>query len=188
MFRTLGHSARHPSIHNYINTANRNNKTQNANATVSQDFLEDLIRQMTDSLQTEYQDWMQQDAAAAAGGAPSKTSYDARAFLHFADARLKQVFAMSNYYMLSFAPASASSTVSSSSLALSLSSSTPTATTTTTKAEKSRQVRILPKLVETHLLTPHFTTQYILHPTSLYPILEDFDDSHGRKDVKLLYQ
>ena len=46
-----------------------------------------------------------------------------------------------------------------------------------------RPNRLLTSLVEMYLLTPHFTPQLILHPTNLYPILDDEEF----KDTQILF-
>ncbi len=83
-------------------------------------------------------------------------SYNARQVLRHMDARLKQVYAMTFYYLLS-------------------SSSTNYYNDNKKTDNKNQQNnnKILTSLVEQHLITPHYTTDYILHPTHLYPILDD---------------
>lgn len=119
----------------------------------NQDFLNDLMQQVTVYLQKESQNRM---SDAIVNDTPSKTSYDAKSVVHHVDYRLKQLLNMTNYYQLG-----KESNISSS----------------------RRPNRILTTLVEKYLLTPHFTSQLILHPANLFPIL----DNEDLRDIKILF-
>jgi cullin-4 len=120
-------------------------------------FLDDLVEAMTDYLKNESQ---QRLSDAIALDPPAKTAYDAISLIHHVDKRLKQALAMTNYYHL------VQETSSSKYLSPSRGPN-----------------RLLTSLVEMHLLTPHFTPQLILHPSNLYPIL----DNEELNDTKILF-
>jgi hypothetical protein len=128
-----------------------------AKTSTNNEFLNDLVEAMTDYLKKESQQRM---SDAIALDTPAKTSYDAKSLIHHVDKRLKQVLAMTNYYHLVKDSSSAKYSVPS-----------------------RRPNRLLTSLVEMYLLTPHFTPQLILHPTNLYPILDDEE----LKDTQILF-
>ena len=150
------------SIFRALSHVSNHNHDKNANA--SKDLLRDLVQEMTAYFQQESQTWMSDVNMSTS--VPSKTSYNACSLLHHIDDRMKQVAGMTTYYHL------AADTLSDRSISA---------------LQRKRQNRLLVHLVEEFLLTPHFTPQLILHPTNLYPIL-DQEQTSNQKDTQLLFQ
>jgi cullin-4 len=132
---------------------------------VHRDFLHDLVRHMTQYFKMESESWMSADTSSMVG-MPSKTSYDASGLLHHIDRRIRQMKSMTSYYYL------VADKIPGGIVSLS---------------QRRRRAQYLVQLVEEFLLTPHFTSKYLLHPFNLYPIL-DQEEYSVRKDAKLLYQ
>jgi Cullin, a subunit of E3 ubiquitin ligase len=133
---------------------------------VHRDFLHDLVKEMTQYFKKESDSWMSEDTHALERMPPSKTSYDASGLLHHIDRRIRQMKSMTSYYYL-------------------VADSAPGGIVSLPK--RRRRAQYLIQLVEEFLLTPHFTSKYLLHPFNLYPIL-DQEEHSLRKDAKLLYQ
>ena len=130
---------------------------------VNKGLLHDLVHEMTLYFQKESMRWMS-PSDSNSSSAPSKTSYDCCSLLHHIDNRIKQVNGMTAYYHLASDAGDIAMPAS----------------------HRKRQNRILTHLVEEFLLTPHFTPQLILHPSNLYPILDQEQDSQNQ-DAKLLF-
>ena len=122
---------------------------------VTDQFISLVTKSITTFFQQECQDLIKDEC------------YNARQVLRHMDARLKQVHAMTFYYLLS------SSTNHYNDIKK-----------TNNKNQQSNN-KILTSLVEKHLITPHYTADYILHPTHLYPILDD--GYNILPDVRRLY-
>jgi len=165
IFRNLGYAAR-----DSINTTDTSTSQPSMNALGG--FTCQLINEMTKFFSSESLQWIQ---SASISCDPTKTSYDARALLQHINARLKQVYSMTQYYLLS------------SSLPFSFTCASHDSSLSIIHGI-SRQNRVLTSLVEKHLLSPHFTSEYIFHPSNLYPILDQSSKDSNLKDVKLLYQ
>jgi len=189
IFRTLGHSV--PT-----DTTSKDG-TQLLSTNVTEDFLQHLVNSATYYFINESKKWMQDEEST--GSCPTKTSYDARALLHHLNARLEEVQEMTAYYLLSSSFGNSGRNTTNNN---SRSEIGHHASSTTTRTDRSPnyyhhpQNRILTALVETHLLTPHFSPNHILHPTNLYPILhnEQQEEVAGitskpkSSDIKLLFQ
>ena len=140
----------------------------NANTNINKNLLEDLVQEIIAYFQKESLQLVSDSGSNSS--APSKTSYDASFIIQHIANRRNQVNGMTIYYHL------ANDTVADS----------PT-TDMLSHPLRKRQNRILVHLVEKFLLTPHFTTQLLLHPSNLYPILDNEEDSNN-KDAKHLYE
>mmetsp|Transcript_14845 Transcript_14845/g.27907 ORF Transcript_14845/g.27907 Transcript_14845/m.27907 type:complete len:1056 (-) Transcript_14845:334-3501(-) len=136
---------------------------------VHRDFLHDLVKQLTQYFKKESDSWMSAESRSMESMPPSKTSYDASGLLHHIERRIRQMKSMTRYYYLvsdrAVVPGGGNVSL----------------------AQKRRRAQCLVQLVEEFLLTPHFTSRYLLHPFNLYPIL-DQEEHSLRKDAKLLFQ
>eukprot|EP00979_Chaetoceros_neogracilis_P012101 scaffold3111_cov263-Chaetoceros_neogracile.AAC.8 len=150
------------SIFRALSHVSNHNLEKNDN--VRKDLLRDLVKEMTAYFQNESQTWMSD--AEITTTLPSKTSYNACLLLHHIDDRMKQVASMTSYYHLAV-DTSSDRIISA--------------------LQRKSQNRLLIHLVEEFLLTPHFTPQLLLHPTNLYPIL-DQKEEFNHKDAQLLFQ
>ena len=163
-------------------TSVRGNSSAHSGATsidqkmdVMDDFLHGLVNAMKLYLTKESQSFMSMDDSTPTMSLlPMDSSYDTRSILRHIDSRLKQVNGITTYYKLSALSSSSSTSPNESMIKVS-------------SGVMTQSSKVLSHLVETYLLTPHFSIKYILHPMNLYPILND--DSNGPPDdVKLLFQ
>ena len=150
--------------------------TNNGKTDVMDEFLQDLETTMVSYFTKESQSFMKKNASLEHVDplTPVKTSYDTRFILHHVDARLKQVHSMSAYYNLSSSNASSSK------------DHVNNVMRDVSEIFKHHK-KELSYLVESNLFSPHFTTDYILHPLNLHHILDE-QNQESLSDVKLLFQ
>eukprot|EP00559_Dactyliosolen_fragilissimus_P003262 CAMPEP_0184872658 /NCGR_PEP_ID=MMETSP0580-20130426/41416_1 /TAXON_ID=1118495 /ORGANISM="Dactyliosolen fragilissimus" /LENGTH=913 /DNA_ID=CAMNT_0027375489 /DNA_START=568 /DNA_END=3309 /DNA_ORIENTATION=- len=160
------------------------------------DFLRELVAMTIEYFTKESRSWMDTSSTASSSSAQaaSKMGYDVRAFLLRVKDRIDRVKAITNYHLLPNAidnhhnghhpyrqPPCDNQNV------LSPSISHPSF---------PKRENLLANIVDTYLLAPHFTDRHILHPASLYPLLDgdgiirypNDSSTDGLEDVRLLFQ
>ncbi len=196
IFRSFSHVSIHqtnavPTKASSIDTSKKGSASTQFD--IMEDFLSDLISAMTTFFNKESQSYMallnDPSSTLSTATTPNKAKYDARAIIHHVNSRLKQMKSMTSYYSLSTTNLTSSLLNDSK---MNYQSSSPAgkkhyykSNNSTTRSKHDNH--ILSQLVESEFLTPHFSTNRILHPTNLHPIFDDnFDGSVA--DVKLLFQ
>jgi len=155
------------SIFRALAHVSKSRDDNDAYTNVNKEFLQSLVQEMSSYFGKES---LALISDVGSDSTPSKTAYDASSIVHHIVNRREQVKGMTAYYHL------ANDTQADSTSIHSL-SDPPT----------THQNRLLVYLVEKFLLTPHFTQQYLLHPTNLFPIL-DKEEGSNYKDAKYLYE
>lgn len=180
IFRSFTNVSTHPSNAVTKHQDTKIPQSKVVTMSVMDTFLQALVAATTSFFKKESISFMQLEESTIGNTtevSALKSSYDTRFILHYVDSRLKQVNGMTTYYTLS------TPTWSSSNKDNYLNKPQEGYSGDSTRNDN----KILSRLVETHLLSPHFTTKYILHPGNLHPILDDEDDQQ-LGDVKLLFQ
>lgn len=170
IFRSLAHVS-------IVESSNSNATSTNTN--VNKDLLQDLVQEIITYFQNESLNLISDSGSSSSAPGPSKTSYDASFIIRHIVNRRNQVNSMTTYYHLANDTLADSSPTENRNISMNGMDA----------PSQKRPNRILIDLVEKYLLSPHFTPQLLLHPSNLYPILDnDQENIHTNSDAKHLYE